>query len=515
MGMTIGQLVGTSFLRTSYLAGRSGGTRSVNWAHTCELPDPWNWLGDSELLLTDGYNFPAEEDEQVTFLHRLSDAGLAGIALAAGMHAPPLTAAAVRAADTLSFPILETEYSVPFVAVARTVADHNSKAAVNSLAKILRVYDVLHHAHRGSPQRRGLLDQLQIEAGARLHVLDVVTGHHILESRSVLSEQLRHAIVDELAHRARPLPTFTRVQISDRHLLIIPLSGSKTVLVAEPLRSSDAVELVLLQHIATIAELEITHQAQDAEIARASSSRLLEKILDGSLTSAGIDARLEQWGFGNGPMNVVAVAMSDAQGSTQLVERLFRSGIRHLWLQLYDIIVILTDSTAELLDRVDFESTGRSAGISLPVGSPERIPDAVREARWALEVAAAATVRAATYGDEASLFLPRTLAEANFVVDRLLGPLIRHDAAEGSDLLATLQAYFDADRSWQVAARLLNVHKQTVVYRIRKIESLTGRSLRDVGDQSELFLALRSWRITNLRMTSARHNATDLPHTIS
>ena len=119
MSITVSQIVETAYLRTRFLAGAEGGGRSVVWAHTCELPDPWNWLGERELLLADGYNFPAGADEQVAWLQKLADARLAGLALAAGMFAPPLTDEAMKVADELAFPVLETEYDVPFVAVAR------------------------------------------------------------------------------------------------------------------------------------------------------------------------------------------------------------------------------------------------------------------------------------------------------------------------------------------------------------------------------------------------------------
>src|SRR5215218_1243136 len=113
--MSVDALVEDPSLRTKYLAGRSGGGRLISWAHTCELPDPWNWLGPADLLLTDGYGFPPDPESQVAFLSQLAEANIAGISLAEGLKAPLLTAEAREAADRLAFPVLETEYHVPFV----------------------------------------------------------------------------------------------------------------------------------------------------------------------------------------------------------------------------------------------------------------------------------------------------------------------------------------------------------------------------------------------------------------
>ncbi|GAB2565149.1 PucR family transcriptional regulator [Leucobacter ruminantium] len=91
--------------------------------------------------------------------------------------------------------------------------------------------------------------------------------------------------------------------------------------------------------------------------------------------------------------------------------------------------------------------------------------------------------------------MPRTVAEGEAVVERVLGRVLAYDRERGAGLVASLSAYFAANRSWRDAAAALGIHKQTLVYRMQKVEELTGRSLRDLGDQTELFLALRTLRL--------------------
>ena len=115
MSLSIEQLTRHPQLGVSYLAGRSGGSRAVLWAHTCELPEPWQWLGTGDLLLTDGYSFPADGIEQAAFIQQLASSGLSGLMLADGLGAAPLTTAAAAAADALDFPVLQAAYEVPFI----------------------------------------------------------------------------------------------------------------------------------------------------------------------------------------------------------------------------------------------------------------------------------------------------------------------------------------------------------------------------------------------------------------
>ncbi|MGH3195615.1 MAG: helix-turn-helix domain-containing protein [Streptosporangiaceae bacterium] len=65
-----------------------------------------------------------------------------------------------------------------------------------------------------------------------------------------------------------------------------------------------------------------------------------------------------------------------------------------------------------------------------------------------------------------------------------------HEERHGGDLLATLQAWLSAGCSTAAAADTLVVHRNTVTYRLGRIEQLTGRTLRDSSVRLELQLAL-------------------------
>jgi hypothetical protein len=56
----------------------------------------------------------------------------------------------------------------------------------------------------------------------------------------------------------------------------------------------------------------------------------------------------------------------------------------------------------------------------------------------------------------------------------------------------TLRTILRRDRSWRLAAADLHIHKQTLGYRIRRIEQLGGRSLNRTEDLAEWWFALRA-----------------------
>ena len=75
--------------------------------------------------------------------------------------------------------------------------------------------------------------------------------------------------------------------------------------------------------------------------------------------------------------------------------------------------------------------------------------------------------------------------------ERLLGPLLAYDDRHRAELLPTLREFLACSGSWNACAAKMYVHVNTVRYRIRRIEELTGRDLSWLDDQVDFFLALQ------------------------
>ena len=104
-------------------------SRLINWAHSCEMPDPWDWLEPFDMLMTNGIGVPGRPEEQARYVDQLADAGISAIAVGEGVGAPPISSAMVAASERRALPILLTAYEVPFAAVARVVAESRTDAA--------------------------------------------------------------------------------------------------------------------------------------------------------------------------------------------------------------------------------------------------------------------------------------------------------------------------------------------------------------------------------------------------
>jgi PucR family transcriptional regulator, purine catabolism regulatory protein len=135
---------------------------------------------------------------------------------------------------------------------------------------------------------------------------------------------------------------------------------------------------------------------------------------------------------------------------------------------------------------------GCRAGLSDVIGTADRTPDAGQEARWALGIAEANDILLVRYDDGGGLLMLRSPAEAESLVQQVLGRLMAYDGEYGSHYVDTVRAFVRADGSWQRAATGLHVHKQTLGYRLRKIEELTGRGFGRTQHLAEWWFALQA-----------------------
>ena len=138
-----------------------------------------------------------------------------------------------------------------------------------------------------------------------------------------------------------------------------------------------------------------------------------------------------------------------------------------------------------------------TVGVSGPVGSVTALPGALHEAGSARRLAAlrgTAAVSVVTSDEVTSHELLLATVPAGVLRsfrERLLGPLLAYDDRHRAELLPTLREFLACSGSWNTCAAKMYVHVNTVRYRIRRIEELTGRDLSCLDDQVDFFLALR------------------------
>lgn len=152
------------------------------------------------------------------------------------------------------------------------------------------------------------------------------------------------------------------------------------------------------------------------------------------------------------------------------------------------------DRAARIAELVSIAATSR-VGLSRAIPTISAAPDALRQARLALECVPRAAVGSHRYGTAPLDTL--LVSQPEYASELSVGVLGSLAADPDSDyLLDTLEAWFRADGSTAEAGRMLHCHRNTVGYRLGRIAELTGRSIARPTDAAELYAALRAVRLS-------------------
>ncbi|WP_026581419.1 PucR family transcriptional regulator [Bacillus sp. J33] len=81
------------------------------------------------------------------------------------------------------------------------------------------------------------------------------------------------------------------------------------------------------------------------------------------------------------------------------------------------------------------------------------------------------------------------------VIMSTIEPLVQYDEQRNMDLIGTFTEYNKYHGNVSQTARALNLHRQSLLYRLRKIESLTGLSLIDPDDLFLLDISIKTWKM--------------------
>ncbi|WP_083647425.1 PucR family transcriptional regulator [Kitasatospora sp. CB01950] len=146
----------------------------------------------------------------------------------------------------------------------------------------------------------------------------------------------------------------------------------------------------------------------------------------------------------------------------------------------------------QLVDALRSQAV-RRAGVSPCYTRLDRTPQA-------LHLAQVAVASAARPDETVTLFdanpLPMLVASAPSTASRIgnqvLGRLLDLPDGQRDQLLTTMSTWFTVDGSADRAAKLLHCHPNTIRYRLRRIEQLSGRDFERRLDSAELYVALQA-----------------------
>ncbi|HEX2071454.1 MAG TPA: PucR family transcriptional regulator ligand-binding domain-containing protein [Thermoleophilaceae bacterium] len=485
-GITVRGLVESPRLKAKVLAGADGLEAAVAWAHVAEVVDPVPFLEGGELILTGGLGIPQAAEDQVKYLRRLHEHGVVGVAIAGGGFAPPLTPAALAEADRLPLSLLDLPFEVSFVDIARLVASSNERGGQDRLVKHLQIFETLQEYQASAMPVEELVERLSVVSGFELYATSPA-GTPILPGLPVPPPE----VVESRAHAS-----YDQVAIPGGYVLPLVVAGRMAAeLTAIRRNKRSPAGLAAAQYLATVLGIPLRDLYQSREAERREGAEILSRLLGGDGSSRETASDLVERGFE--PMRELVVVLirsrderfDDAEINHRLCDRRLPS----LLATREDLVAVVPDVEEAMvaIEQVDFEV---AVGVSGPFAPGKAIAVPWRQARWSLGQAVAHGRRLVRFtpADAASEWLPIDRGQLRGVVDDIVGPLLRYDSAHGSELVESLRTLLRHNRRIKPAAAQLGIHHHTLAYRMRTVERLSGRPLKELHGLVDLWLGMKA-----------------------
>ena len=529
---------------TTVSAGAAGLGREVTWASRIRpTPPAFGHLGGGELVLL-AASVLDQLDERLTLEDAIRQ--LAGFGVAAVAIVGEATALAIAAAEETGLPLLvmppEAEIGSLERQAARLISDRRREVQRRDLEVFRRLMEL---AIAGEPLA-GVVRALADVSG-RAVILEGRDGrllaYHAASRQGPAREALEPMLRRDRPEVVRWLRGIATSSPADPPTAVYPLDASWGRVVA-PVIGRDGllgcISLVTERNGGTPEDGQATARGAAAcsivlarEQAAATARRevelhVLDEVLDGALRSEAtllqqarrlghdLDAshvalvlRFDQ-ATSPGPIRAGSrddrwEALSEAIGRTvggRLGRALWR--IRHNTAEIAWPGATAGDASAVAAAiREDLAALlgGRSGaplvsgGIGTPRSGIAGIRRSHQEAKQALALGRrlhghGTLTRFDALGIHRLIFAAEALPELRGLYEETLGPVLAYDRDHNADLLRTLGAFFAANGSPKEAAERLQVHRNTVLYRLDRVRDITGYDLDDAELWLRLHLAL-------------------------
>jgi purine catabolism regulator len=209
--VTLSALVAIAGLHLTVLAGEEQLGRPVRWVHTSELDDPAPYLEGGELLLTTGLKLGRSREKLRRYVHRLADAGVAGLGFGIGLTYGEVPAALVEAAEERGLPLLQVPQPTPFIAISKAVTAALAAEQYQAVTTSFEAQEELTRAALGKDGTAALIARLAARLGGWAALYDA-SGAVVAAAPdwAVRRAGRLRPEVDRL--RSRPAPTSAALQ---------------------------------------------------------------------------------------------------------------------------------------------------------------------------------------------------------------------------------------------------------------------------------------------------------------
>ncbi|MEG0371667.1 MAG: PucR family transcriptional regulator ligand-binding domain-containing protein [Clostridium sp.] len=542
-GVTIEDILKMDCLKQSKLVAGSGGVNNViTQVNVMADPDVLNWVDEGELLLTTAYSFKADNiEEQVEFIKECSKKKLAGIGMKIYPYLNGLSDEVINIANELKFPIIDLYYATALSDIIMPIFREIFSKQAHMLQKIESIHKQMTNAilmgASVEDMSNVMFDHLKNPIYIKLDFpeksifvfnnKDEVMKEMLIQNADTFSNGMTKGKGNNI-YESREL--FRGKYI---HRVVMPIVIKNNIygnIFAWGVNSAiQGIDISVLESASTTIALEVLKKLSVREVENKYRAEFLDDLL--STQERRNEKALERAAFFNIGIEdkslIVLISIKDEEnknvnisrdskqeGITKIVdfiEKLFSE------LKLTVVVAGKTESIVALItfkNDIDIEENlskfvqgtkemfeKRFSGFTFKMGigrNYEGIQNAYKSHKDALEAITSGEILGegnVVHFEDLGIY--KILCQENLreEIEKFyimnLEPLVEYDARKSTELVKTLEAYFEHNGNLKKMSDALFTHYNTILYRLTRIKEITGINFENAKDRLNLEIALK------------------------
>lgn len=514
------------------VAGVLGADRYIQYVDSMEVPDISPWLKKNELMITTGYSIKNNPKALITLVENLHKAGASGIVIKTARFLGEIPREVLQRADELQIPIIEAPNDVSIAELSNSII----KAIVNEQTDRLEFSEKIHEKFTELELSGGGFDEITEMLFRFLEMPIIITDRDL---RIIAMKSKQNIKTQEYLRSLFPkskIKDFAQLEQSEMTVkdeenninILVRKARAKQnicgyIFVIYKGNNFDEMNRIILDHAITTVALEFTKQESMDQHQRLMDDNFLVDIVMRNIKSeeeAEYRARYLEW-----PKPPLLLALFDINSFEEYIQNKTELEVLNL---KREITYLISDSmenagiackvisksdrffcicSNKYLDMLEDVLNGtikriqKKLGLRITVGYTKDIDtytclweghndamDAIKICRKSAEKHRVVCIE--DFRLEQALLHSSGNLYFKCYVDKTIDKLEKYDEENGTDLMSVLRELVRNMGVRTKTAEALFLHRNTLLYRIRKIESLTGYNLSRNEDLLKLGFAM-------------------------
>lgn len=545
-GISVEDMLGLEVMGDSKLiAGFKGIRNTISRVNIMADPDIMDWVQEGEFLLTTAYFFEKDNVEaQKKLIRECSERHLAGIGIKVSPYLDTLSDEVVDLADELSFPLIDIHQSIPLSDIMMGVFKEIFNKQASLLERIEKVHEqfmaVMLEGNGAEEVTQVIHDNIKNPV-----ILSLNFSNQMYEKLGDVDDKLRDEFLEDIREFYDPNDGRSKFKRLDEDKVIIdgkfvnrmimpivlkdnvyghiftwstntPLGGFDLSIVES---AATTIALAVLQEL-SIKEVEIRYRSEFFEDLISPDAKRKRKALERAhffnlnpndyyvIEVMSFKLKFEDE---NDDEFLFEYVQDHVSNMVTIIEDIMRylnlrgivatklNGVQVL-LGFEDKSVIddrLRNFNSRVTDALSekFNNMKVKIGIGRVYKGLDNVNKSFADAVKTIRTGKAIIDKEVISFDELGIF--KILCQ-DFLTEELedfynttLKPLVDYDNKKSTELVKTLEAYFEYNGNLTRMSESLYTHYNTILYRINRINQITGMDLDDPNDRLNLEIALK------------------------